>query len=131
MQLMWYNVYIKKLMGANMSNNSSQMLVIENEISFTQDEIKLKKLLKALDKASVEAVEVLLKCMHSQDEKIRLTAATKLLDFHIDVTEKINADKIQRMVAEIKLVKSTNGSLVPIDESKRPVVDFTTVRTLD
>jgi len=116
-----------------MSNNSSQLLVIKDDISFTQDEIKLKKLLKALDKASIEAVDVLLKCMHSEDEKIRLTAATKLLDFHIDVTEKINADKIQRMVAELKLVKGgSNGRLVESDEgSKRPIVDFTTVRTLD
>lgn len=111
-----------------MSNNSSQLLIIKDDISFTQDEIKLKKLLKALDKASVEAVDVLLKCMHSEDEKIRLTAATKLLDFHIDVTEKINADKIQRMVAEIKLVKNTNGKLVEDNTQQRPVLDFTRIQ---
>lgn len=114
-----------------MSNNSSQLLVIKDDISFVQDEIKLKKLLKALDKASMEAVEVLLKCMASNDEKIRLTAATKLLDFHIDVTEKINSDKIQRMVAELKLVKAgNNGKLVPPEDDapSRPVLDFSRIQ---
>jgi hypothetical protein len=111
-------------------NKGSQLLVVKENICFTEDEIQLRKLLKELDKASKEAVEILLECAKSRDDRVRLQAASKLIEFKIDVTDKINADKIQRMIAELKLNgKSSNGSLVPT--SATPVVDFTKIRTIE
>lgn len=98
--------------------------------SFLTQSIDLKRLLKDVSKQSKPAVDALVKLLASQDEKIRLSAAKALLDLQVSVAKEINADQMQRLVAELKL---SGGSkrLVEVEEDNRPLVDFTTIREVD
>lgn len=122
------------------NNSGSTNLVVltpQNAPDFTKDRIKLQKLLKTLDKASKEAVEVLIKIMNStEDEKLKADCAKQIVNFYIAIAEKVNADAMQRMVAEARL---GNGSknLIPIGQApadgkpNRPVVNFNEIRDVN
>lgn len=124
-------------MSTNEFGSQKSLVVVtqEDNPSFLQSEIQLKKLLKDLTGASKKAIDVLVKCLQSNDEKIRMQAAIKLLEFQKDVAEKVNQDQMQRLIAEIRFNRQPQGKLIPLqpgDESKpavvRPVVDFNTVQ---
>lgn len=116
-----------------MSNSMTITAVVqENNPSFLDDEVQLKKLARELSKASKDAVDVLLSLLTSKDERVRMTAATKLIEFDIDVKKAISNDQMQRLIAEIKLNRqSTTKQLTAEEENKRPIVDFSTIRTVD
>jgi hypothetical protein len=117
------------------SQKSLAVVVKEDNPSFLRDEIALKKLLKDLTKASKEAIEVLVVCLKSEDEKIRMQAASKILEFQSTVADKVNQDQMQRLVAEIKFNRQPQGKLMQLEDEKpatvRPVVDFTRIREVD
>jgi len=102
--------------------------------SFLNDNIQLKDLLKKVSRETKKAIEVLVSAMDSADERIRLQAATKLLEFQVTIAKEINADQMQRLIAEIKLNRQPASKLIPVapeDEEakkKRPIVDFSTIR---
>jgi HEAT repeat protein len=121
-----------------MSDNNSGSVVVTAVMqhptqSFLDDKIDLKKLSKDLSKASKEAVEVLLKLLESKDERVRMTAATKLLEFDIDVKKIVSQDQMQRLIAELKLNRAANVKTIGVDEDEkqRPLVDFYTVREVE
>ena len=109
-------------------------VVTTKEQSFLDDKLKLDKLLRELSKASKKAVDALESALSSPDEKIRVAAADKLLAFYVATAKEVNNDQIQRLIAELKLNGGRGKRLVELPNgdapagSKRPLVDFTTIR---
>lgn len=121
-----------------MSNEkgSTVSLVVETKPdlpSFLDDKVDLKKLARDIAKASSAAVETLIKLLDSKDEKVKLAAASKLVEFQVQVAKEISHDQMQRLIAEIKLVRGTQQRLVEAGNggSNRPIVDFGTIRTIE
>lgn len=119
-----------------MSNNGSVTLVVETkeeEHSFLTETIDLKKLAKKLTTNVNSAVDVLVGFLESKDDRLKMQAATKLLEFHVSVAKEISADQMQRLIAEIKVAKgSKTQKLIDAENGKtKPVVDFTTIRALE
>lgn len=116
-------------------NGSKSLLVVTQQEapSFLNDEIQLKDLLKRITKISKEAIDVLVDSLKSQDEKIRFNAASKILEFQVQIAKEINTDKLQRLMAEYRIKGAPAGKLVPVEDDKpvRPVVDFTTIRSIE
>jgi HEAT repeat protein len=119
--------------------NSNQSLTVtavvkEQTTSFLSDELQLKALAKALSKLNKETINVLEDLLKSKDERVRMQVAFKLLDLEVDVKKVISQDQMQRLIAEIKLNQaSTTKQLTAEQEDKnknRPIVDFTTIRTI-
>jgi HEAT repeat protein len=119
--------------------NSNQSLTVtavvqEQNNSFLTDEVQLKALAKALSKLNKETINVLEDLLKSKDERVRMQVAFKLLDLEVDVKKVISQDQMQRLIAEIKLNQaSTTKQLTAEQEDKnknRPIVDFTTIRTI-
>lgn len=119
-------------------NGSAVSLVVESQPdlpSFLDDKIDLKKLARDIAKGTSKAVEVLISLLESDktDEKIKLQAASKLIEFQIQISKEISADQMQRLIAEIKLVRQPKQRLIDAPDGGdgkplRPVVDFHTIR---
>jgi hypothetical protein len=122
----------------------SNLVVVtqEENPSFLKDKIQLQKLLKDLNKASKEALEILVNIMETtKDEKLKAQCAKDILQFTIATNKEVNADQMQRLIAEIKLNRAPQGKLIPLNDPEdvssgkgvgdRPVVDFSTVRSLE
>lgn len=119
----------------NDEKGSTVSLVVETKPelpSFLDDKIDLKRLAREITRASSTAVEVLVKLLESKDEKVRLAAATKLVDLHVSVAKEISHDQMQRLIAEIKLVRAPTQKLVEAGSGgpSRPLVDFGTIREI-
>lgn len=115
----------------------STVLVVETKPdipSFLDDKVNLKKLAQTISTASSKAVAVLLTLLDSKDERVRLQAATKLVEFQIQVAKEISSDQMQRLIAEIKLVRAPTKKLVGVDDPdspRKPIVDFSTIRQIN
>lgn len=85
----------------------------------------LAKTLKALTAESQDAVDILVKIMNDPegDPKLKLAAASKLLDLQRQVAADINQDELQRIIGGIKYGGATQ---LEIDDDT-PDVDFTQV----
>lgn len=118
-----------------MSNQTATVMVVQPDApSFLDQSVDLKKLLRAVSRESAKAIDVLVKLLESKDEKTRLTAATRLLEFQVTVADKISADQIQRLIAQIKLNGPGQDKLIPLGgqpKENRPLVDFATVQKVD
>lgn len=117
-----------------MSTTSATIMVVKPEPSFLDDTVDLKKLLKALTKPSAKAIETLVKLLESKDERTQLTAAKALIEMQVQVADKISADQMQRLIAQVKL-KQPSGTLVPLGteggtQKQRPLVDFGNIREI-
>jgi hypothetical protein len=125
-------------MESKMTQESSTVsLVVETQPelpSFLDDKIDLKRLAREISKTTSAAVEALMKLLESKDERVRLQAATKLVDLQVQVAKEISADQMQRLIAEIKLVRAPQQKLIPVEgdgKPKRPMVDFSTIRQIE
>ena len=109
-------------------STSSVVVELQPEVpSFLNGGIDLKRLLKDVAKQSKTAVEALVGLLGSKDEKTRLAAAKALLELQVTVAKEINADEVNRLIAEVKLTGASKA-LIPVEEDDRPLVDFTTIR---
>ena len=119
----------------NENGSSTVSLVVETQPelpSFLDDKIDLKKLAREISKATSAAVDVLVKLLESKDEKVRLTAATKLVEMQVAVAKEISADQMQRLIAEIKLVRAPTKKLIDAkDDTNKPLVDFGQIRQIN
>lgn len=119
------------------NNGSVSVTVVtkDDNPSFLDDKVDLKKLAREISKASKEAVDVLVKLLESTDEKVRMQAAIKLLEFDIDIKKAISQDQMQRLIAEIKLNRQSNTKVIDVENDeerkKRPIVDFSTIKVID
>ena len=98
--------------------------------TFLDDEIQLKALSTNLSKSSKDAVAVLVEMLKSPDLRLRMQAAVKLLEFDIDVKKAISTDQIQRVIAEIKVGGGNKMLELEDANKKKPVVDFSTIRSV-
>lgn len=117
------------------NNGSTVNLVVETQPelpSFLDDKLDLKRLARDITRHSSAAVDALVALLGSKDEKIRLSAATKLVEFQVQIAKEISADQMQRLIAEIKLVRAPKQKLVEADSpgQNRPLVDFGTIRQI-
>ena len=115
------------------SSTTSVVVVMQEEAqSFLTNSVDLKKLHTDIKRHSKAAIDALVSMLDSTDPKIKLTAATKLLEFQVSVAKELSSDQMQRLIAEVKLVKSPKSNLVPVEDQKaRPLVDFTTIRSVE
>lgn len=110
------------------------VMVEEKPPSFVDEGIDLKQLAKKLSGVSGRAVNVLVSILSEENAsaEMKMRAATKLLEFHVEVAKAISTDQMQRLIAELKLIRNPQKNLVPSDEDgdevPKPVVDFTKIR---
>lgn len=83
---------------------------------------ELAKLVKQLNKISKKAVEVLEQGLTSEDERVRMIAAEKLLKFYMDSAEAQRADEIKAMLLDIKVNGLIGNGSTADDDS--PALDF-------
>jgi HEAT repeat protein len=84
---------------------------------------ELAKMVKQLNKISKKAVEVLEQGLTSEDERVRMIAAEKLLKFYMDSAEAQRADEIKAMLLDIK-VNGLIGGGSTADDDSTPALDF-------
>ena len=119
-----------------MSDQTGSKPVVK-PMSFIKDSNELTKLLKKLEKATPKAVDVIEDIMeNSDDDKMRMAAATKLLEFQVATSKEINTQNMQNMIAEIKLNRDSGGTRGigygdASESSNVPLVDFGTIKTID
>jgi plasmid stability protein len=102
--------------------------------SFLDDEVQLKKLSRELSKASKDAIDVLVEMLQSEDKRMKMQAAIKLLELDVEVKKTISQDQLQRLIAEVKLSGTGSKTLEIEDGSERknrPIVDFSNIRSIE
>jgi hypothetical protein len=123
-------------MSTDNASTTSQVVVLTNEnpdfmINSLRDELDgLKHLLRKETKA---AILVLAKLMKSTDEKIQITAATKLLDYQINVAQQISTDSLNRLIASARLITGPKRLVAVEDEKEkkpRPIVNFNDIQQI-
>lgn len=94
--------------------------------------IGLKSLKLELKRHSSTAVQALVTLLTDKDTdaKIRLQAATSLLELQVKVGDKISQDQIARLIAEVKLNPTGRKQLSSSEDPGRPSVDFGTVQKI-
>ena len=83
----------------------------------------LAKVLKKLNVEAEGAVETLVALMSNEDPKIKLAAASKILDFQRDAAADLDRDELQRLIANIKYC----GPQGETEEDDTPQIDFSQV----
>jgi hypothetical protein len=84
---------------------------------------ELARLVRDLKKISKRAIEVLEKGLDSQDERVRMLAAEKLLKFYTDSAKDVNEDELKRLLLEVKL-RGTAGAGSTVEDDDTPALDF-------
>jgi hypothetical protein len=84
---------------------------------------ELAKLVRSLKKVSQKAVEVLEAGLTSDDERVRMIAAEKLLKFYADMANDVRQDEIKALLLEIK-VGGLIGQGSTAEDDSTPVLDF-------
>lgn len=103
--------------------------------TFVKRKHELADVLKAVQRGSTDAVELIINTMNETDEekvtlKTRLQLAQDLLELQVKLAQVISEDQLKRQIAEIKV----NGASTPLEalpgERKRlpPTTDFTTIQ---
>jgi len=119
----------------NEENESSGSIKVykEEEITFLDKgkTLNLTKLAKSLAKFEDEAIQTLVKLLTDEkaEPKIKLAAATALLELQVKVKKEISADTISRLIAEVKLNPTRRKQLTGADD-ETPLVDFGTVQKI-
>ena len=92
---------------------------------------ELTKLLKRLDKASDEAVDMLLSVMQTtEDERLKIACADKLLGFQVAVAKEVNDDILKRMISEVRIAGQALPGQISMGSSVA-VIDFSQIQTVD
>lgn len=115
--------------------NSSVVVALQvKKVSFLDEEVQLKKIGRELSKTTKDAIDVLVEMLKHTDSRLRMQAATKLLELDIDVKKSISQDSMQRMIAEIRFNGSAGTKRLELEgeegRSMRPVVNFSEIRSI-
>lgn len=96
--------------------------------SFTRKQNhELTKVLKLLTQESASAVAALIELLHDKDPKIKLAAASKIIEHQESIAMQINNDQMQRLVANAKFGNALGGG-TDIDDDT-PSIDFNSIQT--
>lgn len=131
---MWYNIINKEIKGIFMGVH---LKVVPTSFSRQQNH-ELAKVLKLLQVESPSAVAALVELLYDKDPKIKMAAASKILDTQVSIALQINNDQIQRLEADAKYGLALNGSTANSDkdvgeddvDDGLPLVDFNTIQTV-
>jgi hypothetical protein len=85
---------------------------------------ELKKILGQLKKVSKKAIETLEAGLTSDDERVRMIAAEKLLKFYVDTANEINADELKRLLLEVKASGLIGAGSTASQDDDSPALDF-------
>jgi hypothetical protein len=85
---------------------------------------ELAKLVRDLKKISKKAIEVLERGLDSQDERVRMIAAEKLLKFYTDSAKDVNEDELKRLLLEVKLRGMVGAGSTAQEDDDAPALDF-------
>jgi len=102
----------------------AQLKVRESEGFHRRQSHDLAKLLRSMNKESDEALQVLLKLMESEDEKIRLEAVKLFLTTYKEIAKDINNDQFTRLLANHKY----KGPQQLEVEDDTPMIDFNSIQ---
>jgi len=109
---------------------TQKISVIQETSGFMQRKGSFDTIVKKLSKVSNAAIDMLETTMETtQDEKLKLACATKLLEFYVSVLDKQNTDNITRLIAEYKYKGSPAESLSVVNS--RPILDFANIQEVD
>lgn len=84
---------------------------------------ELAKLVRDLKKISKKAVDVLEAGLSSNDERVRMMAAEKLLKFYMDSANEVRQDEIKAMLLDIKM-NGLIGNGSTAEDDSTPALDF-------
>jgi hypothetical protein len=116
------------------STDSVAVVLQEENQSFLTDSLDLKKLLRDVSKHSKVAIDKLVDLLKCDDPRTQLAAAKTLLEMQVQLTKDMNTDKLQRMIAQLKLGGTRKLVAVSQDDDdekdSRPVVDFATIKQM-
>ena len=114
---------------------ASQITVVEKPV-FIKKKHELAKMLKLLDKASEDAIDIIVQTMTSTvpevTHRMKMDCAKALLDLQLRVSTEISRDELMRQMAEIK----ANGLSRPLGEDGEqkqlpPRVDFLNIQNVE
>lgn len=117
--------------------SSGSVQVYEAEVPSFLDNGKtlgLKSLHLKLKKNDEDVVKVLVDLLvdPKTEPKLRLQAATTLLEYRVKVADKMSSDAISRLIAEVKLNPTGRKQLTSGgSDPTMPLVDFSTVQKVD
>lgn len=84
---------------------------------------ELTKLLRDLKKLSTKALEVLEAGLSSNDERVRMMAAEKLLKFYTDSADAVRQDEVKSLLLDIKM-NGLIGNGSTAEDDSTPALDF-------
>lgn len=103
----------------------AKLAVVTESSGFIRNKGSFDGIVKKLTKVSNAAIEMLEKTMEeTQDEKLKVACATKLVEFYMAALDKQNTDEITRMISEVKL----KGGLSTNLKVATPVIDFSNIQ---
>lgn len=112
-----------------MTEQSKIVVTVQQETNFLEKpKADLSKLLKILGSEQEKAVGKLVDMLSSSDPKVALAAAKALLELQIVVAKEVNADRLQRLIAQAKLSNRKQATLED-EEEEKPLVDFSTLQS--
>jgi hypothetical protein len=101
----------------------SELVPTKQQAIFKKDH-ELKKLVSSLKKISKKAIETLERGLDSEDERVRMLAAEKLLKFYVDTSNEINADELKRLLLEVKASGLIGAGSTAREDDDTPALDF-------
>ena len=102
----------------------ARLAIVQESSGFIRNKGSFDGIVKKLSKVSNAAIEMLEKTMEdTQDEKLRVACATKLVEFYMAALDKQNTDEITRMISEVKLKGGIATEL-----RVAPVIDFSNIQ---
>lgn len=101
----------------------SELVPTKQQAIFKKDH-ELKKLVSSLKKISKKAIETLERGLDSEDERVRMLAAEKLLKFYVDVSNEVNADELKRLLLEVKANGLIGAGSTAQEDDDSPALDF-------
>lgn len=110
----------------------SQEVQPAGTLSFIRTKHDLTKALKRLERETDSAVDFLVSILGKEnvDTKVQLEAAKTLLEYRVKVSDMMNKDALNRMIAEVRLLnprpsgtRTVGGEPLELPTEK-PVLDF-------
>lgn len=119
-------------------NNTKTLKVVEEQpVTFLKSSPhELQRVMRSLTTASVAASDFLQTVMKDKDidPKIRVDAAKAIISLGIASSKELNADSLQRLVAQYRMQNPQTKLLVDdsgrAEKPKPPIVDFSTIKNI-
>ena len=120
-------------------NNTKTLKVVEEQpVTFLKSSPhELQRVMRSLTTASVAASDFLQAVMKNEEvePRIRVDAAKAIISLGIAASKELNADSLQRLVAQYRMQNPQQTKLLVDDNNKqerpKPIVDFSCIKNID